>query len=633
VTENGETGWPSTGVPSVRLFVERKPDGEMLRRCLSSDCQVADGTVESDFDSTFDLAIIDSVWLQRLTSRIASRRQDEEPLFLPFLLVASPHERPHAVKHLGCLVDDVVYTPVPAPELRARIQVLLHTRALSLESRRNYFELADASPVAIVLVQDDMVVYANPVFAALAGISPPGEAVGRSLVDFLDSRDIERIERHCDSALEHGRKGGLVEPVETRVTGSSGSRWVDLRTSPIRFHGKPALLALLRDRTERKALELIHEATVGKRGSFDEVCRRLTHAIAHEFGLGHVGICVRDGLASQGIAQVADDALVQTNVGPFTRELCEIVFETGQSQVGIPAHGQECLTSPLLSSCLAVPVKTDVGGVHGVIWATAFTQQVFGQDDVRLFETLAEHLGGQFDIDALRQERTRARRMELLGQLTSGVAHEVRNPINAILATAEALDLDIGENAEHGEAIRQICQQVERVSLLMRDLLDLGKPIQEASRVVCRLEDTCKEAVTLWQSTTTLAGHSVTLITDGVDEATRVFVDRDKMRQVVLNLIENAAQHSPGGSEIRLVLLPPSGSFVGFLIVDSGTGVAPDDLLHLFEPFYTKYRKGTGLGLSIVKHIIESHGGAVSIRNNVPLPGCSVEVALPVAQS
>ena len=619
----------------ILLFVESKADRRLLRQFLASRSQVTDGTAEPDLDGAFDLVVTDAAWLQRLAPRIVSRRQEEQPLFLPFLLVCNPRERTQAVEYLGSCVEDVAYVPIRKAELQARIEGLLHTRALSLESRRNYFELVDASPVAALLLQDDMVVYANPAFVALAGIRPSAEAIGAPLLDFIHSADRERVKQHCETALRSGRVGACAELAEARIASPSGSRWVELRTSPIRFRSRPALLALLRDKTERKGLELIHEATVGKRGSFDEICRRLALVIAHESGLQHVGICMRNGTGLRVMAQAANGELTETPEASFTQGLCKSVFETGEPHVGALDPGKSgpapaCLTSGRLLSFLVVPVKTDADEVAGAMCAAASSRQAFGQDDVSLFETLAEHLGRQSEIDTLRQGRARTSRMELLGQLTSGVAHEVRNPINAILATAEALDLDIGEDAEHGESIRQIRLQVERVALLMRDLLDLGKPIPEANRTVCRLADVCTGAVSLWQKTTTLRNCSVRAVPGAVGGAATVFVDPGKMHQVICNLLDNAAQHSPEGNEIRLILPPSSESVAGFLVVDGGVGVPTEDLPHLFEPFYTKRKKGTGLGLSIVKHIVENHGGTVSIRNNDPPPGCTVEVALPV---
>jgi len=92
-------------------------------------------------------------------------------------------------------------------------------------------------------------------------------------------------------------------------------------------------------------------------------------------------------------------------------------------------------------------------------------------------------------------------------------------------------------------------------------------------------------------------------VSEKADGSSPVFVDADKIHQVIINLLDNAVQHSPDGSEVVLLLSPAADSVTGFQVVDAGAGVPAEDLPHVFEPFYTKRREGTGLGLSIVKHI------------------------------
>ncbi len=111
-----------------------------------------------------------------------------------------------------------------------------------------------------------------------------------------------------------------------------------------------------------------------------------------------------------------------------------------------------------------------------------------------------------------------------------------------------------------------------------------------------------------------------------------VNVDGSRLQQVFLNLLENAAQHSPEGETIRLSIFGPREGMVKIVVTDLGAGIAPDKLDKVFEPFFTTRRGGVGLGLSLVKHFVGSMGGSVSIWNNDPPPGCTVEVALPVSE-
>ena len=221
--------------------------------------------------------------------------------------------------------------------------------------------------------------------------------------------------------------------------------------------------------------------------------------------------------------------------------------------------------------------------------------------------------------------------MRVLGQLAAGVAHEVRNPLNAILAITEALFLEIGNNEEYGPYLEHIRTQVNRLSSLMKDLLELGKPIQRSLLRRESLTGVLTSTLNLWSQSKSSGAHPSALHSGIEGKDLFVTVDGSRLQQVFLNLLENAAQHSSEGSEIKLTIFGPEENMVKILVTDPGAGITPDKLDKVFEPFFTTRRGGVGLGLSLVKHFVGSMGGSVSIRNNEPLPGCTVEVALPIS--
>jgi signal transduction histidine kinase len=115
--------------------------------------------------------------------------------------------------------------------------------------------------------------------------------------------------------------------------------------------------------------------------------------------------------------------------------------------------------------------------------------------------------------------------------------------------------------------------------------------------------------------------------------AERIFVwsDGTRLQQVFINLLDNAAQHTPPGGRVLLEVLEPEGGFGVVRVVDQGPGIPEADRERVFAPFFTTRKKGTGLGLSIVKHIVEAHEGLATIANNDPPPGLTAEVRLPLA--
>jgi len=228
-----------------------------------------------------------------------------------------------------------------------------------------------------------------------------------------------------------------------------------------------------------------------------------------------------------------------------------------------------------------------------------------------------------------------ARKMEIIGQLAGGVAHEVRNPLNAILSISEALFKEnaIANNPKFVPYIDHIRTQVHRLSKLMTDLLDLGKPIRAATIRPVALDRLCTDTIALWQVTETARDHPVTLLCDRASaEAFRVRADGMRLQQALLNLMDNAAQCSPKGSGIVLRIVEAGERTLAVQVQDAGTGVAQEKIERVFEPFFSLRSGGTGLGLALVKHFIENMGGEIRIHNNVPPPGCTAELLLTLAE-
>ncbi len=226
-----------------------------------------------------------------------------------------------------------------------------------------------------------------------------------------------------------------------------------------------------------------------------------------------------------------------------------------------------------------------------------------------------------------------SQRMEVIGRLASGVAHEVRNPLNAILAISEALVQEIGDNPEYKPYLDHIRTQVDRLSTLMKDLLDLGKPLQKKAFVRNSIKEICTGAIELWRQSSTSGQRNISLPDDSLPGNPEVLGDSAKLKQVIFNLLENAAQHSPEDSEITVGITKSDAKSVSILVRDEGSGVPADIVEEVFKPFFTTRSRGSGLGLSIVQNIIELHGGAIALKNNDPPPGLTVEVVLPVCEA
>jgi len=224
------------------------------------------------------------------------------------------------------------------------------------------------------------------------------------------------------------------------------------------------------------------------------------------------------------------------------------------------------------------------------------------------------------------QERLRrTERMSEMGALVAGVAHEVRNPLFGISATLDAFEARFGA-AQFSGYVTALRDQVDRMSQLMHELLEYGRPL------AATLEPACISAVVTAAagSTSALARQREVTIDNHIPpEVTRVNMDRPRMLQVFENLLTNAIQHSGAGGAVEISCVVDAQA-VSILVEDRGPGFNEGDLSRVFEPFFTRRRNGTGLGLSLVRRIVEEHNGSV-VASNREGGGATVLVSLPVA--
>jgi signal transduction histidine kinase len=209
----------------------------------------------------------------------------------------------------------------------------------------------------------------------------------------------------------------------------------------------------------------------------------------------------------------------------------------------------------------------------------------------------------------------------------AGVAHEVRNPLFGISAT-----LDAFENKHNAEQFRDyisaLREQVERMSQLMHELLEFGRPLAAVLEPAC-IAVVVNTGVAAAGSLAATLG--VTIRSSVPPSLVLVPMDRPRMLQVFDNLLANAIQHSKSGGIVEVSAeVSPDGQAVLILVEDRGPGFQPADLPRLFEPFFTRRRGGTGLGLSLVRRIVEEHNGTVVAANREG-GGASMAVTLPVA--
>ncbi len=222
-------------------------------------------------------------------------------------------------------------------------------------------------------------------------------------------------------------------------------------------------------------------------------------------------------------------------------------------------------------------------------------------------------------------DQTRMRELEKLRRdFVSNVSHELRTPLTAVKLMVETLQTGV-ERPASDEFLGSIAQETERMIALVEDLLDLAR--LESGKLDMRLSavdvaDLCRQATQAQRQRAQPLG--VTLECSAPDVPIKISADRDKLFQVIVNLLDNALRHTPSGGRVS-VAVEPGETAVDIIVSDTGSGIPSTALPHIFERFYVvdparaRGHSGTGLGLSIVKHIIEAHGGTITATSELGL--------------
>lgn len=225
------------------------------------------------------------------------------------------------------------------------------------------------------------------------------------------------------------------------------------------------------------------------------------------------------------------------------------------------------------------------------------------------------------------QELERASRLSSLGMLAAGLAHEIRNPLVAVKTFLDLLPSRL-DDREFLTGFRDLSlSELRRVTDLLSDLLALGKSTT-AQRTLVDLARTIEPVLRLMASTA--RKRQVELVVRHRGDLPPVLADPDQLKQITLNLVLNAIEVSPPGSEIVVELRAASWGGLVLEVRDHGTGIPSDQVENIFSPFFTTKEAGTGLGLALTHQMVVEHGGDIAVET-VEGRGSVFRVTLPQA--
>jgi two-component system, NtrC family, sensor histidine kinase HydH len=261
--------------------------------------------------------------------------------------------------------------------------------------------------------------------------------------------------------------------------------------------------------------------------------------------------------------------------------------------------------------------------------------EAFASDEIALMLELADRLAGVLENSKLYDKMRERDRLAALGEMAAGLAHEIRNPLGAIKGAAQYLDPSHMPKDDR-EFIEVIVDEVNRLNGVVTAFLDYSRPLKQNFGST-DLNEVVQRTLKLIHNE--MPKH-VTLTSQLSASIPRIDGDAEQLRQVLLNLIQNAVQaisDRPGTIVVQTRIPDRFSEFRGsetveLIVSDNGPGIPNDQQTNIFVPFYTTKQKGTGLGLAICQRIVKNHGGSI-ILSSKPNEGTTFIMRLPALAS
>ncbi|MBI4848478.1 MAG: HAMP domain-containing protein [Nitrospirae bacterium] len=261
------------------------------------------------------------------------------------------------------------------------------------------------------------------------------------------------------------------------------------------------------------------------------------------------------------------------------------------------------------------------------------------------FNSMVESLeSANKEIEQFHMEQIqRAARLASLGEIISGIAHEIKNPLTGISCAVQLIQSEMKADDDKKEITAEILLQIKRLDRIVKDLLNYAKP-KPPQFLPNRIEGILEKA--LFFVYPEAKGHDISIDPRIDNDLPEVMMDPDQMQQVFLNLMINAIQAMPSGGRLAISISIADSQTVGEKIKgqilsnkimlirfqDTGEGIEQEHLENIFDPFYTRKTKGTGLGLSISQRIVHEHGGEITVEST-PGKGTVFTISLPLIET
>ena len=235
------------------------------------------------------------------------------------------------------------------------------------------------------------------------------------------------------------------------------------------------------------------------------------------------------------------------------------------------------------------------------------------------------------EMQAMEQQLVRSGRLQSLGELTAGLAHEIKNPLASLKAASAIVADEIPATSPRRKMVTILEKEIDRLAALLDRFLAFARPGQLTFARV-KLADIVEQAIALVKPQADV--RHVALRVDNAAPNLVIQGDADKLTQILLNVLLNAVQFSPEGGHVEVrhqERVLPHGRFAVVSILDEGPGIAAVDRERSFDPFFSTRENGTGLGLAIASRLMDEHKGYIEVANPPGRGGTELLLRFPLS--
>ena len=338
----------------------------------------------------------------------------------------------------------------------------------------------------------------------------------------------------------------------------------------------------------------------------------------------------------QGVVDQLEDGVIFLNperhILFFNRAAEAVVGLSLEQTVGLPIHEVLDPTHPLLPF-----VDQVLSGAAGIRNATValphdgrekeFLVSAFHMQDAHRMMGVAILLKDLESIKTVQSLVSYSAKLAALGRLTSGVAHEVKNPLNAMMIHVELLKERLEDSGpDVKQSLEVIGSEIRRLDRVVQGFLKFMRP-QELTLKPVDLNAMLQSVAALLEAES--QSHGVRFVLDLDAALAAVSADEELLRQAFINVLQNAVQAMPQGGAVRIRTRADGLDWVRVAVTDQGVGIAAEDLDKIFKLYYTSKPGGSGIGLSVVYRILQLHDGTIEVKSQ-PGRGTAMVVRLPV---